>query len=409
MKTSATYSFQFQPQELPQKLSQLAQEALTGYWLFEFPELVGTTAAKQWYLGLSQGQVVFSGNQQCCWSVLLETLQRYIVRLRNGGAKHAILRLEQQLTLTHPEKQAAALLDLLNELNELNLLNAEEVEEAIRLRTLSDFDTYLFEHAGQAHFLPSSPTEAQLPIAGFAMDTLLAKARERQTLWSKLKLLIPSMERVPALNTKVVKESNLSMAQKQRLEALVSANKTLNEVADFLAQDSLEIAKVFAKLVSESFVVLRSSPLTEVAEIFVVDDSPILLKQFENLVTSWGYCVRSFYEPAVALQALTDANPAVVFLDINMPEVTGFDLVKQIRRLPGLEGVPLIMLTGEKTLSNNWRARWSGCQFMSKPLTLSEIPTFRSELRALLTELAPIQRPTALSSRRAEFQMEASY
>ena len=408
MKTSTPYSFQFQAQELPQKLRQMAQEALTGYWLFEFPALAGTKVANLWYLGLSEGQVVFSGNQPCCWNALFETSQRYTARLRNGDAKHAILKLEQQQTLTHPTNRSTALLNLLKELNELNLLSAAEVREALRLRALADFDTYLFDYAGQAHFLPSSSVEAQLPISGLDIDMLLSKAKERQGLWRKLKMLIPSMERVPILNTKVVQASHLSVEQKQRLESLVSTNKTLNEVAVFLAQDSLEIAKFFAKLINESLVSLRSSPVAETVEIFVVDDSPILLRQFESLVTSWGYCVRSFYEPLMAVQGLTEANPAVIFLDINMPEVTGFDLVKQIRRLPGLESVPVIMLTAEKSLSNNWRARWSGCQFMSKPLTPSEIPTFRLELRALLTELAPLHRPTELTSQRAEFQMETS-
>ncbi|WP_181357775.1 response regulator [Stenomitos frigidus] len=409
MKTSAPYSFQFQAQELPQKLSQLSQQPLTGYWLFEFPGLAGTNVANQWYLGLSKGQVVFSGNQHCCWSVLFETLQRYTARLRNGDAKHAILRLEQQLMLTHPDRQASALLDLLHELNELNLLNLEEVRASLRLKMLSDFDTYVFEYAGQAKFLPSSSSDAPLPIVGFEMDALVSQAKERRVLWQKLKTLIPSMEHVPTLNAAAAKLSQLNAERKQRLEALVADNKTLSEIAVLLAQDPLEIAKFFAKLMSEGLIKLRSSPTTKGVEIFVVDDSPILLKQFESLVRSWGYCVRSFYEPMLALEALTEANPAVIFLDINMPEVTGFDLVKQIRRLPGLESIPLIMLTAEKSLSNNWRARWSGCQFMSKPLTSSEIPTFRLELRTLLTELAPLQQPTQFSGRRSEFQMETSY
>jgi CheY-like chemotaxis protein len=409
MKTSASYSFQFQAQELPQKLSQRSQDKLTGYWLFEFPNLAGTGVASLWYLGLSQGKVIFSGNQQCCWKALFETLQRYIARLRNGDAKHAILRLEEQLTLNNSDNQSAALLALLNELNELNLLKAEEIQESLRLRILSDFDAYLFEYAGQAHFLPSFQMEEAMPILGFDMETMLLQAKERQVTWHKVKRLIPSMERVPVLNTEVVKASKLNVEQKKRLESLVSSNKTLNDIAVLLAQDLLEIAKFFAKLITESLVTLRSSPVTESVEVFVVDDSPVLLKQFESLVTSWGYCVRSFYEPMLALQALSDAQPAVIFLDINMPEVTGFDLVKQIRRLPGLESIPLIMLTAEKSLSNNWRARWSGCQFMSKPLTPSEIPAFRLELRTLLTELAPLHQPVQSSSRQAGFRMEISY
>ncbi|XGV97972.1 MAG: response regulator [Leptolyngbya sp. BL-A-14] len=405
MKTSASYSFQFQAQELPQYLSRLSQERSTGYWLFKFPELTETEVPSLWYLGLAQGRIVFSGTQQCCWNALFEAAQRYIVRLRNKDVKHAILRVEQQLTLTHPDKQSSMLLVLLNELNELNLLTINEVRQALQLRTLADFDTYLFKYAGQAQFIPSTQTEILQPVLSFETEALLAKARERQVLWHKLKALIPSMDKVPAINSKTVERSHLNLEQRQRLESLVASSKTLNEIAAFLAQDALEVAKFFAKLISDDLIILRASLSTEATEIFVVDDSKILLKQFESLVTSWGYYVRSFSEPTIALEALVEANPAVIFLDINMPEVTGFDLVKQIRRLPGLEGIPVIMLTAEKSLSNNWRARWSGCQFMTKPLTASEIPTFRLELRTLLTELAPLHQETGFNSIPAEFQL----
>jgi DNA-binding response OmpR family regulator len=100
--------------------------------------------------------------------------------------------------------------------------------------------------------------------------------------------------------------------------------------------------------------------------------------------------VRAFNNPSIALQTLSSSNPAVIFLDINMPEISGFDLIKQIRRQPALSTVPLVMLTAEKTLSNNWRSRLSGCRFLSKPLTVDEIPHFQMELRMLLAEFIPL-------------------
>jgi CheY-like chemotaxis protein len=411
MKTSAgSYSFQFHAHELPQRLSQIAQKPQTGYWRFEFPQLAESKTASRWYLGLAQGKVVFSGNQPCCWSALFETLQRYVARLRVGDAKQKILSIEKQLILTQLDKRSTGLVALLNELNELNVLKTEEVRESLRLRTLSDLDRYSFEYAGRANFLPYPQMETQLPISGFDIDVLVSQAKERRVLWDKLKMLLPSMEAVPTLNMQAVKASSLNRTQRQRLESLVSNHQTLEEVAVFLAQDALEIARFFAKLMDDGLVVFRSASMTKTAEVFVVDDSPVLLRQFENLVAGWGYSVRSFCEPSLALQALVDANPAVIFLDINMPNVTGFDLVKQIRRLPGLEEIPVIMLTAEKSLSNNWRARWSGCQFMSKPLTPGEIPTFRLELQTLLTELAPLhQQPALVDRQQPRLQMETSY
>ncbi|SRR5579883_759089 len=399
MKTSTSYSFEFQAQELPRKLSQLSREALTGYWLFEFPNLAETKIPNLWYLGLSEGNVVFSGNQQCCWNVVFEILQRYTVRLRNSNVKHSILSLEPQIVHASLDHQSFALLHLLNELNALNVISIDEIQESFRLRILSDLDIYLFQQPGRARFIPATQLALRGFNFGFDMEALLTAAIERRSLWQQLTALVPSLDCVPLLNTQVLQQSYLTLEQKQRLESLVSSNKTLHEIAVALAQDSLEVAKFFGRLISDKLIVLRATDSIENTEIFVIDDSPVLLRQFESLVTGWGYCVRSFCEPKIALKAMIDADPAVVFIDINMPDLTGFDLVKQIRRLPGLENTPLIMLTGDKSLSNNWRARWSGCQFMSKPLTPDEIPPFRLELRSILEELAPLPKPVQTTGR----------
>ncbi len=399
MKVLESYSFQFQAQELPQKLSQVSQELLTGYLLLEFPTLGGTNNMKPWYLGLSQGQVIFSGNQQLCWQGLLRIFQRYVARLQNTDVRQAIRGLEQRFSQEKQDIQSLFLLELLQELQQMSSITLEELRAALRLKVLSDFDTYLFNYPGQAKFLPSTQLDIQTSLLGFDLEDLLSQAKERRSLWHQLQAIIPSMDRVPVLNSEVVESANLTAPQKQWLKTLTSGNKTLHEIASSLAQDSLEIAKLFANLISKRLVSLKSSVVTCTPEIFVVDDSPLILKQFENLVTSWGYSVRSFHGPAAVLQALNHSNPTAFFLDINMPGITGFDLVKQIRRQPQFASVPIIMLTAEQTLTNNWRARWTGCQFLSKPLAPNDVQRFKNELRLLLTELIPLHPPSQIEHR----------
>ncbi len=387
MKVLESHSFKFKEQELPQQLLPLSQESLTGYWLFEFPSLSGTNSTNSWYLGLFQGQVVFSGNQQLNWQELLKIFQRYLPRLQKAEVRQVIQVWEQQFIQEKSQRQSVLLFELLDKLQQLTSITREEMREALRLRILSDFDTYLFNYPGQAQFLSSSQLDLQTPLGGFEIKDLLDPAQARQTLWHKLKVTIPSLESVPVLNSEVVKAANLTSQQRLWLETLTSKGKNLNEIANSLAQDSLEVAKIFANLIGNNFVKLKSSTITATHEVFVVDDSPLILKQFESLVTSWGYSVRSFQDPEIVLEAIKTANPSVFFLDINMPSITGFDLVKEIRRQPQLVSVPIIMLTAEQTLTNNWRARWSGCQFLNKPLRPNEVPKFKNDLRILLAEL----------------------
>ena len=88
-------------------------------------------------------------------------------------------------------------------------------------------------------------------------------------------------------------------------------------------------------------------------------------------------------------------EPSVIFIDINMPEISGFELVKQIRKQPQLAAIPLVILTGEQKLSNRWRAQWSGCEFLTKPLASGDVSDFQARLEELLINLVGTPESTA--------------
>ena len=72
--------------------------------------------------------------------------------------------------------------------------------------------------------------------------------------------------------------------------------------------------------------------------IFAVDDEPMLLELVGLVLEPLGYHVRTFRDPASAIQAFTDANPppALVITDYAMHTMTGMDLIRECRRInPG--------------------------------------------------------------------------
>lgn len=389
MTNQVSLNFKFQAQELPKKLSQAFQDVRTGYWQFQLTPSYGGSS-DLWYLALVQGRVVFSGTQKLSWTAFVKTLQRYISRLRSSSSSQALLNLEQK---SMPE-ECELLGKMIDRIEKLSLLSHQDAIQALKLQILSDFDAYLFDYPGQAQFIPDYQLVGQTPITGFKLDDLIVQAKKRQEQWSNLQPQVPSIKGVPILNPEAVERSNITVEQKQRIQKLTHQGKTLDGIANDLAQDPLEVAKVFAKLVHSGLVTIGMPHYAigkaPAPEVFIVDDSPVFLQEFQTLVTGWDYRVNFYMNATTAVQKMLESKPAVIFLDINMPGASGFELLKEIRRQPQLTSLPLVLLTAENSLSNQWRAKWGSCQFLAKPRMPAEIQRFHTELRTLLQAIAPL-------------------
>jgi len=182
------------------------------------------------------------------------------------------------------------------------------------------------------------------------------------------------------------------------------------EIADSFKQPIYRSALLLDKLAQKNIVSILPLPERDITDglsstppeiiqadtvagrpsVFVVDDSPVLLRQFRDLLTSWGYQVNLTDDATNATQMILSHNPSVVFLDINMPGLNGFELIKQIRRQPSLATTPLVMVTAENSMTNSFRAKWASCRFIAKPRTSEDTESFREQLRSLLREVAPL-------------------
>ncbi|PSB00361.1 response regulator [Merismopedia glauca] len=371
-------AFQFQPHELPQKLLQHSEPSQNGYWEFRLRDTDTVL-----YLAIACNRVVFAGNRRLSWSALLQGLQRYVTLLRTPASREAIAALEKN---TEHETLSKTLHILENTIK----LSHQLVIDALQSQILMVCDQ-IWEGAGFASFIPDLEPLMQTPISGMSLESLVTHTHTRHQDWSLLKAVIPSMEAIPILNPTALAKSNLSPEQKQQIEKLTGLGKSLNTVAQITAKDPLVTAKTFANLVRSGLVSLQipselAPKKASQPELFIVDDSPIFLQQFRSLVSSWGYKVNVCSTTETAVETAILLQPDVIFLDINMPGLSGFDLIKAMRREAQLTQKKLVLLTAENSLSNQWRAKWGNCKFLAKPRTPEDIQSFQVELKQLLNE-----------------------
>jgi len=89
-----------------------------------------------------------------------------------------------------------------------------------------------------------------------------------------------------------------------------------------------------------------SLPPTQINKVLVVDDGVPAADMLAMFLELEGYQTRTAYDGLEALAVAAEMRPQVVFLDLGMPRLNGFDTARRIRQLPGCRDLILIALTG---------------------------------------------------------------
>lgn len=106
----------------------------------------------------------------------------------------------------------------------------------------------------------------------------------------------------------------------------------------------------------------ESSPL-----IACIDDSPTVGHLLSGIFEPAGYRVLSIQNPFEGLGTLSQCNPALIFLDLAMPDVNGYDLCTFLRKTSRFDATPIIILTSQDGLVDRTRAKLVGASdFVSK-------------------------------------------
>jgi signal transduction histidine kinase len=115
-------------------------------------------------------------------------------------------------------------------------------------------------------------------------------------------------------------------------------------------------------------------PAEEAVPVLLVDDSTETLELLETLFTHRGYEVFGAGSAAEAVRAARARRPGLIISDISMPGTDGYALLAELRRMPGLETVPAIALTGHAMDEDRARALAAGfAVHIPKPVDPDEL------------------------------------
>lgn len=109
-------------------------------------------------------------------------------------------------------------------------------------------------------------------------------------------------------------------------------------------------------------------------DILVVDDVPDNIRFLSNFLTIQGYDVRKAIDGEMALRAVKALMPDLILLDVNMPNMSGYDVCIKLKKDPSTCSVPIIFLSAGNEVFDKVKAfQVGGADYITKPFQLEEV------------------------------------
>ncbi len=110
------------------------------------------------------------------------------------------------------------------------------------------------------------------------------------------------------------------------------------------------------------------------ASVLLIDDEVIYHRMIEHALRPLGHVVYAELTGSQGLEAATALKPDVIITDLNLPDVSGFEVTRRLRRNPAFAHTPIIVLTSQAGLQDKLGSFESGAdEYVTKPFEPEEL------------------------------------
>lgn len=116
--------------------------------------------------------------------------------------------------------------------------------------------------------------------------------------------------------------------------------------------------------------------------ILYIEDNPENRLLVRRILEAEGFSVLEATDGPSGLASAAQMRPDLILLDINLPEIDGYDLARRFRNTPGLQQVPILAITANVMQGDRERTLEAGCDgYIQKPIDVDRLP---DQVRAAL-------------------------
>ncbi|HAC65350.1 MAG TPA: response regulator [Cyanothece sp. UBA12306] len=218
-------------------------------------------------------------------------------------------------------------------------------------------------------------------------DQVVTEAQKLWEAWQGAKIADRSPNSAPLIRHPEQLQKRISPQVYQTLNQLLDGNQTLRDLAVRMKRDVVTVTSSLLPYIQLGLVeLIEISDLTPPISvptiptgnisnnapgplIACIDDSPLMCQTMEKILISAHYQFIGINDPLRAIAILLSHKPALIFLDLVMPNANGYEICSQLRKLSFFRQTPIIILTGNDGIVDRVRAKMVGStDFISKPV-----------------------------------------
>jgi two-component system, chemotaxis family, response regulator PixG len=273
------------------------------------------------------------------------------------------------------------------------------------------FDLLQYSQGQRLIFRSQPQVFTQRPLILVDTEKVLAQSQVMWQEWQIQKLGNISPNKTPVIRHPVQLYRQTTPIIYQNLVQVITGKRTLREIALEIGEDLLLITRSLIRHIQTGMIELidlpdlvpleldsKSLPASKVAAIasrsnlkivrtpsmsselapsklvICIDDHPQICESMRSIVTDAGFRFISIQNATQALPRLLENKPDLIFLDLIMPKINGYEICGQIRRISALNQIPIVILTGKDGLLDRVRSKVVGAsEFTCKPITKQAI------------------------------------
>jgi twitching motility two-component system response regulator PilG len=264
---------------------------------------------------------------------------------------------------------------------EANLLTPDQAIKIVHNMVYEVLADLISLHDGTFVFDTAIALSPQLTSIKF---DLIAEDIIKQTQhWKNLYQVIQSLDQCPTLiPSSSLTDSLTDRTFKLNIFQWIDGKTSIRQLARYSNQSPLEIATIVYFEVQQGnmaiapAIIRTNQPLARGLRITCIDDSTTICRAVEYILHSNGYQVTSISNPVRALSLVFQLKPNLIFCDITMPELDGYELCAMFRKSVAFSQIPIIMLTGKDGFIDRIKARMVGAtEYLTKPFKEKELLT----------------------------------